>query len=64
MSIPTILTVKMFSKKHPAFPMGGLRHNIFHADFNGMSKYGVLVRHGRRVLIDEEKFFEWLRVVK
>ena len=60
MSIPTLLTVKQFNEKHPAFPIGGLRHRIFHEDQNGMSTAGVLVRNGRRVLIDEERFFDWL----
>jgi hypothetical protein len=53
MTIPRLLTVKQFSQKHPAFPEGGLRFRIFHADTNGMNAAGVLVRNGRRVLIDE-----------
>jgi hypothetical protein len=61
MTIPKLLTVKQFSQKHPAFPEGGLRFRIFHADTNGMNAAGVLVRNGRRVLIDEEQFFSWLR---
>jgi hypothetical protein len=60
MSIPTLLTVKQFNHKHPAFPIGGLRHHIFHEDQNGMTAARVVVRNGRRVLIDEERFFSWL----
>jgi hypothetical protein len=60
MSIPTLLTVKQFNQKHPAFPIGGLRHHIFHENQNGMVAAGVIVRNGRRVLINEERFFEWL----
>jgi hypothetical protein len=60
MAIPTLLTVKQFNQKHPAFPIGGLRFRIFHEETNGMKTAGVLVRNGRRVLIDEERFFEWL----
>ena len=60
MSIPTLSTVKQFSNKHPAFPEGGLRHRIFYADSNGLNESGAIVRNGRRVLIDEEKFFAWL----
>ena len=37
---------------------GGLRHLVFHADRNGFDK--VVKRAGRRVLIDEEAFFEWV----
>ena len=61
MAIPTFLTVKQFSEKHPAFPEGGLRYRIFYAKDNGLSVSGALVRNGRRVLIDEGRFFDWLR---
>lgn len=61
MAIPTLSTVKQFTQRHPAFPEGGLRHRIFHAESNGLCDSGALVRNGRRVLIDEEKFFDWLR---
>lgn len=60
METPTFLTVRQFSEKHPAFPIGGLRHRIFHESQNGMKAAGVIVRNGRRVLINEERFFEWL----
>ncbi len=60
MVIPTLLTVRQFSEKHPAFPVGGLRFRIFHEDENGMKAAGVIIRNGRRILLDEERFFEWL----
>ena len=60
MYIPTLLTVKQFNQKHPAFPIGGLRHHIFHEDQNGMKAAGVVVRNGRRILLNEERFFDWL----
>ena len=34
---------------------------IFYADSNGINKVGAVLRNGRRVLIDEDKFFKWLR---
>jgi len=60
MSIPSLLTVKQFNQKHPAFPIGGLRHRIFNEDQNGMKAAGVVVRNGRRILLNEERFFDWL----
>ena len=39
-------------------PIGGLRHLVFHEKSNGFDS--CLVRIGRRVLIDEEKFFIWV----
>ncbi len=52
------LTVKQFAQKHPAFPTGGLRYLIFHEDDNGFHK--CIRRIGRKILIYEEAFFEWL----
>jgi hypothetical protein len=60
MTTPTLSTVKQFSDRHPAFPIGGLRHRIFHEETNGLKKSGAIIRNGRRVLINEEKFFAWL----
>lgn len=54
----TLLTVNQFADKHPAFPVGGLRHNIFHAGTNGFDK--CIRRIGRKVLIDEGAFFNWV----
>lgn len=45
-------------KHHSWPPIGGLRHLVFYADENGFDK--VIRRAGRRVLIDEQAFFQWL----
>ena len=60
MAVATILTIRQFSLKHPAFPEGGLRGKVFNSRTNGMLSSGALVRDGRRVLINEEQFFNWL----
>lgn len=67
-SAPVLLTVRQFSEKHPAFPQGSLRNMIFHAtprhasrgriDGNGLDC--ALIRLGRKLLIDEHRFFEWI----
>ena len=36
----------------------GLRYYIFNAEFNGFDK--VIKRIGRRILIDENQFFQWV----
>lgn len=64
----TLLTVRQFSNKHEAFPQGSLRNLIFLAESRKTSKGTIecnglnvaLVRIGRKVLIDEEKFFQWI----
>ncbi|HAT3974877.1 TPA: hypothetical protein RG395_000045 [Legionella pneumophila] len=59
--IPSLSTVKQFCQKYPAFTEGGIRDRIFYADSNGLKKFGAILRNGRRVLIDEERFFQWLK---
>jgi len=65
---PVLRTVPQFSEKHPAFSQPALRHLLFHARprhsskgeiaGNGLDK--AILRVGRKVLIDEVRFFEWL----
>ena len=56
----TYLTVRQFTDKHQAFAKGGLRALIFNENSNGIAKAGAVVRIGRKVLIDEAKFFAWV----
>ena len=66
---PVLLTVRQFSEKHQAFPQGSIRSLIFHAssrhssqgriDGNGLD--AALIRIGRKVLINEARFFEWVQ---
>lgn len=44
---------------HPWPSQSGLRHLIFNAESNGFSR--CVRRIGRRVLIDEAEFFNWVR---
>jgi len=60
MNLPIYSTVKQFCQRHPAFTQGGIRFQIFNEKTNGLKDSGVIVRNGRRVLINEEKFFAWL----
>lgn len=57
-SRPTLLTVKQFSQRHPAFTEGGLRWLLFNREQNGFER--AVVKVGRRVLIDVDEFFGWL----
>ena len=54
----TLLTVRQFREKHPAFTEGGLRHLIFYADKNGFLT--CIRRIGRKVLLDEHAVFTWV----
>ena len=64
-------SVKRFVESYPDFPEGGLRYLIFHSEprknskgehipTNGMAEAGVIVRVGRKVLLDVPRFFAWI----
>jgi len=61
MAILIYLTVNQLIEKHPAFTTGGVRALIFAEHTNGLAKSGAIVRLGRKVLIDEAKFFAWIQ---
>lgn len=52
-----LIPVTLWPEHHAWPPLGGLRHLIFNAKTNGFNS--CIVRIGRRVLIDEEAFFQW-----
>ncbi|WP_295624621.1 hypothetical protein [uncultured Nitrosomonas sp.] len=64
----TLLTVRQFSDKHHAFTQGAIRNLIFLAEDRKTSKGIIkgnglniaLIRIGRKLLIDEVKFFQWI----
>ncbi len=58
--MPTLSTVNQFTTKQPAFTLGGMRSLIFNENTNGLAKSGAIVRIGRKVLIDDAKFFAWI----
>ena len=53
-----LIPVTSWNKHHEYPPIGGLRHLIFHEHENGFHK--CVRRVGRRVLIDESAFFDWV----
>jgi hypothetical protein len=54
-------TVPQFTLKHKAFTIGGIRSWIFNEYTNGLAESGAIVRIGRKVLIQEPKFFLWVK---
>ena len=60
MGYPNYLTVPQFASKHVAFPQGSLRDLVFHAEYNGLNAMGVIHRVGAKILIDEQRFFDWV----
>lgn len=52
------IPLTQWPKYHPWPSIGGLRHLVFFAKTNGFEK--VIRRAGRRILLDEQAFFQWL----
>mgnify|MGYP006215679993 CR=1 FL=1 len=52
-----LIPVTKWPEIHKWPPIGGLRHLIHNSSKNGFDH--CIVRIGRRVLINEAKFFEW-----
>ncbi len=60
MTYTRLRTLRQLSAANPAFSVGGLRWMVFHAASNGLADARAIVRVGRRVLIDEDRFGDWL----
>lgn len=60
MNKTNLKTIAQFSEANPAFPVGGVRWQIFNEHRNGLSESGAVLRIGRKVLIDEDKYFKWI----
>jgi hypothetical protein len=58
--MPTLSTVSQFTTANLAFTLGGMRCLIFNEDSNGLKASGAIIRIGRKVLIDDAKFFAWI----
>lgn len=57
------LTINQFCEKHKAFKVGGVRDKIFNAETNGLAKSGAIIRDGRKILINEAKWFQRLEAI-
>ena len=53
-----LIPLTQWNEYHPWPPPGGLRHLVFHERTNGF--HTVIRKVGRRVLLDEQEFFNWI----
>ena len=59
--MPNLETVKTLAEKHPGvIKEGGIRWEIFNKDKNGLAESGAIIKRGRKVLIDTDRYFGWL----
>lgn len=57
---PNLKTVPQFCSDNPAFKPGGVRAALFHRGPEA-EEAGAVVRFGRKLLIVEDAFLEWVR---
>lgn len=58
---PKLETVRTLAQKYPdVITEGGLRWQIFNEESNGLKKSGAIIRLGRKVLIDADRYFAWI----
>lgn len=55
-----LLSIKQFCDKNPAFSPGGVRSALFYRG-DLAEQAGAVVRFGRRILVDEARFLDWVR---
>jgi hypothetical protein len=54
-------TVEHILAKNPAFTHGQIRWLLHNAVRNGLEANGAVIRLGRRVYLDQERFFVWIQ---
>ena len=58
---PNLQTVRTLAQKYPdVITEGGLRWEIFNKDQNGLKESGAILKRGRKILIDADRYFKWL----
>jgi len=58
---PNLETVRTLAQKYPdVITEGGLRWEIFNEKSNGLKESGAIIRRGRKILIDTDRYFPWL----
>lgn len=59
--MPNLETVRTLAQKYPnVLTEGGLRWEIFNSDKNGLDKSGAIIRRGRKLFLDADRYFCWL----
>lgn len=54
-------SINLFIEDNPSFTHGGMRALIFNEETNGLKSSGAILRVGRKILIDEPKFYDWIK---
>ena len=55
-----LIPIDAWPNFHPWPTPNGLRFYVKHRHTNGLDKYGAVLRVGRRILIDQDRFHAWV----
>ncbi|MHA1575143.1 MAG: hypothetical protein ACTSXL_03265 [Alphaproteobacteria bacterium] len=58
--LANLRTFNDFVKETPAFTKGAIRNYIFYENTNGLKASGAILRINRKILIEPEKFMQWI----
>lgn len=56
----SLISIPQLAEKHKALTEGSIRWRIFNAKQNGLEQSGAILRNGKRIFLDEDKFMNWL----
>lgn len=56
----TLLRVRQLAEQNPGLSEPSIRWLIFRSRENGLADSGAILRTGRSILIDRDRFFSWL----
>jgi hypothetical protein len=56
-----LYTFKQFVEEQNLFSEASIRNMIFKRNENGLEESGAIKRYGRKILIDKEKFYFWIK---
>ena len=54
------LTVRQMADEQPGLSIGSIRWDLFNREKNGLVAAGAVVRRGRKVILDSEKYLDWV----
>jgi hypothetical protein len=54
------LNVRQFAETQPGLTEAALLWDLFNRATNGLAESGAIIRRGRRILIDPERYLDWL----
>jgi hypothetical protein len=55
-----LIPIDAWPNFHPWPTANGLRFYVKHRHTNGLDQHGAVLRVGRRILIDQDRFFSWI----